>query len=294
MPTTKRRVNLIKAFVIFFTACALAAGCLKRGAETPVTITSSETPEPAKERNSTSNFSAFSHNIPEHKQFECVSCHRRESGPIQTAVKLELAGHDSCIGCHLNQFTDPKSAMCTICHQDMQSTPPSVRVFPARFLEGFNMKFDHAAHSRGEGRPAEGCVACHERAGPGKSIPAGVQAHTTCYTCHTPETKIGSCNTCHELAPYSRTPSSRYAFRAVFSHTDHGTPQGVSCNECHDVRAGAGQGRQVTLPFVNGHRKAAGYATSCHSCHNNVRAFGDADFANCKRCHTGSGFDMFP
>jgi c(7)-type cytochrome triheme protein len=155
------------------------------------------------------------------------------------------------------------------------------------------MKFDHAAHARGEAEPRDGCNHCHDPRGPGKSIPAGIDAHANCFSCHTPDKDIGKCNTCHELAPYSRTPQSRYVFRAVFSHADHGPGQGVSCAECHSVRSG-GQGRQVTNLAAREH---TGPGNNCADCHNGSRAFGGNgpnDFANCRRCHTGSGFDSLP
>lgn len=290
--------NKVKAFLkvtlLFAALSAFGVSCLQKGERLPPTITSSETPEPPAVRTSQKTFENFSHRIPEHQSFACDSCHKRESGPLKVSMELKYAGHDSCIGCHLNQFTSQEPKMCAICHQDLNTSPPTVAAFPAKFSEGFNMKFDHAVHSRGAAEPRDGCVSCHSPAGAAKSIPAGISAHADCLSCHTPESKIGSCNVCHELAPYSRTPQSRYAFRAVFSHAAHSASQSVSCTECHDVVARAPQSRQVTLPLVHGHRKAEGNRTSCATCHNNVRAFGDADFANCKRCHTGSGFDMLP
>lgn len=264
---------------------------MERAPKARVTITASETPPAIAVRASDRSFKAFSHAIKEHKQFECVSCHRRENG----RDGLDFAGHDSCVGCHISQFTNPEQqAMCTICHADMNASPPTMQEFPKRFVEGFNMKFEHAAHISGEGRPPEGCASCHESAGRAKTIPVGVQAHTTCYTCHTPESKIGSCNVCHELAPYRRTPVGRYVFRAVFSHRDHSPAQGVSCSDCHSVRAGAPQGSQVTNIAAQEH---TGPGNNCASCHNGSRAFGGNDVTNmatCGRCHTGSGFNMLP
>lgn len=286
--------TLIKVCLVLTAFSIFGVSCFQKGERIQPVITSSETPEPPAVRTSQKTFENFSHQIPEHQKFACDSCHQRESGPLKVSMELKYAGHDSCIGCHLNQFTSQEPKMCAICHDNMNSSPPTIDAFPAKFREGFNMKFDHAVHSRGDAEPSDGCVACHSPAGAAKSIPIGINAHADCMSCHTPESKIGSCSVCHELAPYNRTPQSRYAFRAVFSHADHSAAQGVSCNECHDVIARAPQSRQVTLPLVHGHRKAEGNRTSCYNCHNNVRAFGDADFANCKRCHTGSGFDMLP
>jgi hypothetical protein len=193
----------------------------------------------------------------------------------------------------LNEFTNPASGICTICHDGLKSVPATMRAFPARFNEGFNMKFDHAAHSSGAGRPREGCAACHQPQGAAKSIPAGIGTHNTCFTCHTPESNIGSCNVCHETAPYRRTVASRTVFKAVFSHADHTGRQGVTCTECHTVRAGAPQSRQVAAPVAVQHFSAGG-SVSCRTCHNDRRAFGEENFVNCKRCHGGPGFDMIP
>ena len=287
----RNRRNFFKSVIVLCAIGAIVTSCVRQAERVPVLITASETPEAIAVRASDRTFKAFSHGIPEHKQFECNSCHRREGK--QTG--LEFAGHDSCVGCHISQFTNPdQQTMCVICHADMNATPPTMKEFPTKFEEGFNMKFVHASHDSGEGRPPEGCASCHEPAGAGKSIPIGVQAHTTCYTCHTPESKIGSCNVCHELAPYRRTPPGRYVFRAVFSHRDHSGAQGLNCADCHSVRAGAPQGSQVTSIAAQEH---SGAGNNCASCHNGSRAFSGNDLNNmttCKRCHTGSGFNMLP
>lgn len=281
--------NTLKLFFVFSAVAFFASSCLRQTSEKlPTTITASETPGLLTSRTSDATFEAFSHSVPEHKQFDCDSCHRREKG-----VEIKYAAHEACIGCHLNQFTSREGAICAICHQETKSIPPPVQPFPVRFQEGFNMKFDHAAHARGAGLPREGCVACHEPNGPGKTIPVGIRAHANCYTCHTPESKIGACNVCHEIAPYRRTSPSRYVFGVAFSHSDHSGRQGMDCSDCHSVRAGAPQSRQVTNIVAKQHKVAAG--NNCYSCHNGNRAFGGNglnDFANCKRCHTQAGFNM--
>jgi hypothetical protein len=148
-----RSTNLIKAAFVLAALTVFAASCLKQGEKSPVPLTASETPEPPVVKASTSNFASFNHKIAEHKRFDCVSCHRRDAKD----KTLEYAGHDSCIGCHLNQFiankaTDENRAMCSICHANLNSDQPPMKVFPAKFIEGFNMKFDHAAHERGKAR----------------------------------------------------------------------------------------------------------------------------------------------
>ena len=283
-----RSKNLLKALLVFGAITVFAASCIQQAEKTPVPITSSETPDPVPVRASTKTFEAFSHKIPEHEQFACSSCHQREG----RSLKMEYAGHESCIGCHLNQFTDSDQVMCAICHKDTKLVPPTMNTFPVKFIEGFNMKFDHAAHDSGKGRPPEGCSSCHESSGPGKTIPAGFQAHTNCYACHTAESKIGSCTVCHQLAPYNRTLQSQYGFKAIFRHGDHTARQGVSCDECHSVVA---QSRQVTNISILEHRTSPG--NNCLQCHNGNRAFtgnNPLDVGSCTRCHTGSGFGKLP
>lgn len=293
MSQTGRSKNVLKLLLLLIAAASFAASCIQQAPRMPVTITSSSTPEPIAVKASDKTFKDFSHAITQHKQFECAACHAREG----RSLDMEFAGHESCVGCHISQFTSSgpttsdEPAMCAICHKDLDSVPPGMNEFPRKFNEGFNMKFDHADHDSGAGRPPEGCASCHRSAGAGKTIPSGFQAHNNCYTCHTADSKIGSCSTCHELAPYSRTPQSRYVFRAVFTHNDHNM---VGCADCHTVIARAPQGRQVTNIVASQH---SGGTNNCVMCHNGSRAFGGNgpnDFANCARCHKGSGFDMLP
>ena len=279
--------NLIKAVLLIASVTGFAASCVKQASRIEVPLTASETPEPMPERVSTKTFQAFSHKITEHKQFECASCHGREG----KSQKLDYAGHDSCVGCHLNQFTDrtlmeQTKVMCSICHNDLQANPPTMKAFPVKFLEGFNMKFDHSKHDDGKGRPAAGCASCHESSGPGKTIQSGIDTHANCFTCHTAESKIGSCTVCHALAPYNRTLQSEYSFRYIFRHGDHSERQGVSCNECHNVRAGVPQSQQVSNIAILEHKTRPG--NNCLQCHNGKRSFNGNDPTNvssCARCH---------
>jgi c(7)-type cytochrome triheme protein len=149
------------------------------------------------------------------------------------------------------------------------------------------MKFDHALHMKMNN---VNCATCHRpaRRGMALSIPAGFNAHVTCYRCHTPRAQaqgrdISSCRTCHQQGGYRRTPEYAQAFRVGFNHAKH---QKTTCNECHQVRAGMPQGRQVTSPVPLNHH-ARPDSESCMSCHDGKRAFGGDDFSACKRCHTG-------
>ena len=229
------------------------------------------------------DYSKFLHNSRNHARLPCLLCHRRESN----APRPRLPGqsdHAPCAGCHAQQFSSSDSPICTICHTDVKSG--ALKSFPR--LKSFSMKFDHSRHLKIEG---VACVTCHRpsRGGVALSIPSGFNAHATCYRCHTPRAQsqgrdISSCRTCHQLGSYSRTPEFARAFRVSFSHGKH---QKVSCNECHQVRAGMPQRRQVTSPAPLNHHARPG-TESCMSCHDGKRAFGGDDFSACKRCHTGT------
>lgn len=288
MKNGTRSKQTLKAVLVFGCALIFAAACFQQGAKTSVTLTSAETADPVPQRVSDKSFKAFSHKIPEHTQFACNTCHQREA----KGVKSMLGGHASCIGCHLNQFTDEDQVICAICHTDTKSSDPPMKDFPAKFIEGFNMKFDHAVHEKGAARPAEGCAACHDPSGPGKTIPTGFQAHSNCFGCHTAESKLGQCSVCHQLAPYNRTLQSEYSFKAIFTHKDH---NGVGCNECHNVIAGAPNARQVTNIQILEHRTTPG--NNCLQCHNGRRAFtgnNSLDVNSCVRCHGGAIYTKLP
>src|SRR4051812_33212756 len=103
-----RSTQLLKAVLVFGCVTLFAAGCVQQTRKLPVTLTSAETPEPIPQRVSNRTFQTFSHKIPEHTQFACNTCHFRE----ERGVKSQLGGHESCIGCHLNQFVDEVQAVC--------------------------------------------------------------------------------------------------------------------------------------------------------------------------------------
>lgn len=229
------------------------------------------------------DYGKFLHSSRNHSRLPCLLCHRRETNAPRPKLPGSN-GHLPCAGCHTQQFSSAESPICTICHTDVKSG--ALKAFPR--LKSFRMKFDHARHLK---MGAVNCSTCHRsaRGGVALSIPAGFNAHTTCYRCHTPRAQSGrrdisSCGTCHQLGGYARTAEFAQAFRVGFSHAKH---QKVTCNECHQVRAGMPQRRQVTAPEPLNHH-ATGQAQSCLTCHDGKRAFGGDDFSVCKRCHTGT------
>lgn len=179
------------------------------------------------------DFSTFSHATDEHRSTPCSSCHRRDTN----AAEPRVPGHKACTDCHLQQFvSSPPSQMCAICHTALDAPDPPVKRFPP--LRSFNVRFDHAQHTTGAGRPEAGCASCHApaRRGVALTIPAGLAAHQNCYQCHTPGAQSGgrdisSCGACHAPGGYRRTPADSRAFRVSFSHATHGPRQGLSCAE---------------------------------------------------------------
>lgn len=236
----------------------------------------------------TGDYSKFPHANPMHSRLPCLLCHRREGTSTRPAMPGGN-GHAPCLGCHSQQFGNSENPVCTICHTDVKSG--ALKAFPP--MKSFRMTFDHARHL---GMGQVNCGTCHQpaRGGAALTIPSGFNAHAVCYRCHGPQAKsngrdISSCGTCHRLGSYSRTPTSAPAFRLGFSHAKHDGPARLECKECHSVKAGLSQRRQVTTPEAANHH-ASGKTLSCQTCHNGTRAFGGDDFSACKRCHTGTAW----
>ena len=240
------------------------------------------------------DYSKFLHSSAKHSSLSCTACHER----TDNSATPRFPGHKACTGCHLSQFVTPAVPMCEICHSDVRSSNPPLKNFPARFNEKFNVKFDHAQHLAAGVRPRNGCAACHGGSllrGAALSIPAGLSAHNGCYSCHTPASKslagreIASCGVCHDQKSYTRTPTSSRAFGFAFSHAKHGTRQGLGCNDCHAVAAGAPQMRQVSSPSATQHFPVG--RMNCLTCHNGRREFGgDLGFKDCRKCHKRDTF----
>ncbi len=286
-----RSKQWFKSLFVFGSLVLFAAACIQQAQRSPVTLTSFETPDPVAARVSDKTFRAFSHNISEHQQFACNTCHQRES----RGVKSQLGGHESCIGCHMNEWIAEEQAICFVCHTDLNSEDKPVKAFPAKFIEGFNMKFDHAVHQKGEALPSDGCVSCHKPSGRGKTIPIGFQAHESCYGCHTSESKLGQCSVCHELKPYNRTTQSEYNFGTVsFTHQAHAQS---SCTSCHRVLGkGLPNSQQVENIRIKEHGVPVGF--NCRQCHNHNGGRGfDGNGPPgpvCARCHAGMTYTSLP
>ena len=93
--------NSFKAVLVLAALLAFVAGCLRQSApkaDLIITATNTAAPVTGTEVVSDKDYGTFSHSIPEHSQIDCDSCHQRAGD----ALNLKYAGHDSCIGCHLN------------------------------------------------------------------------------------------------------------------------------------------------------------------------------------------------
>jgi hypothetical protein len=256
------------------------------------------TTEAASVQDPNQDYSKFLHSSQKHASLGCTTCHDRAS---DNSIMPRFPGHKACTSCHLGQFTTPAIPMCTICHSNTSSSNRPLKSFPADFNEPFNVKFDHAQHLTPSARPKNGCAGCHATPvsrGLGLSIPANLNAHTLCYSCHTPGSKtaagreMASCGVCHEQKRYTRTPTNARAFRYAFSHAEHGPRQRLACNDCHQVTAGVPQTRQVSSPGTAEHF-SSGRGMNCVTCHNGRRSFGgDLAFKDCRRCHSGATFRM--
>ena len=272
--------------VVALVACAFALA-LTDGAPVAAIVTEADVSRStasaaASGQNAEADFSKFSHGSGAHSRLPCATCHRRDN----RAPQATRPGHRPCSGCHSQKFAALSGPICTICHKTAEPKDGALKPPPA--LRSFGVRFDHARHQ------SANCASCHKPAGRGVAltIPAGSAAHATCYQCHNAggqagEQDISTCSTCH--AQGGRTARAAMAARAYqvnFSHAAHTAKAKLSCSECHRLRAGRDQ---VSEPQPLMHHASAG-AQSCMSCHNNKRAFGGDDFADCKRCHTGPTF----
>jgi len=273
---------LVVAFAVVFVSAAVRGLVAKAGAASaPSTNASAEPVAQGVKR--------FSHAIRQHASVGCDSCHVRSEDPHP-----HLPGHKACIECHATDFTTPQSPLCADCHTNVDSNNPPLKAFPG--LTDFGMRFDHAKHMTGSAKPERGCVSCHQtiRRGAALNIPGGFTAHQGCYQCHSPTAQAGgrsiaTCSLCHALGSYSRPGVGAKDYTVGFNHATHGARQGLSCEECHQVRAGAPQTRQVASPQPTQHF-GSGRGQSCMTCHNGKRTFGGDNFSDCKKCHTGQTF----
>jgi len=230
------------------------------------------------------DYSGFAHSSSAHARLRCTVCHRRDAEAPQTI----RPGHRPCSSCHSGKFASMKGPICTVCHTNAEPKGPELKPFSG--LRSFNVKFNHARHANA------GCATCHKpiKRSVAFSIPAGSSAHSTCNQCHGVGAQkagrdLSSCDVCHERGRYQRPPAFSRAYKIQFNHSQHASPQKLSCNDCHRAKGGTASPGQMSEPIPAMHR-ASESALSCMTCHNNKRAFGGDDFSDCKRCHQGPTF----
>jgi c(7)-type cytochrome triheme protein len=288
---TARRVVAIAAVAAACLGVLVALALSERGrpsqVEARVAPTETETLVAAAIPDPAGDFSKFNHVNAQHARLPCLLCHRRD----EDSARPKLPGHMPCAGCHAQQFADPASPICGICHDDPGSG--EVKRFPP--LRSFDVAFDHDQHVRRGDGPRASCATCHRpsRGGVALSVPAGAAAHETCFQCHAPRAQaegrdISSCGVCHRHGTPSRAPQTARAFGFNFAHSEHARA-GLSCAACHSSRAGRSRAGDVTSPFPAMHHAPAG-GRSCAACHDGKRAFGGDDFSSCARCHEGNAW----
>jgi c(7)-type cytochrome triheme protein len=213
------------------------------------------------------DFSQFKHDSPRHKTVPCLLCHQR----TEDSVAPKFASHTTCSGCHTPQFADNSHPICVICHTEQGSD--KLKAFPV--MQSFRAHFDHTAHFK-----ETNCATCHQIQGQGMTVPAGRNAHASCFQCHTSdkmvgERNIGSCSTCHEPGAANRITDSVGQIGFNFDHQRH---SGLNCNSCHNPTSG----NRMSELNISMH---SGQANSCATCHNEQKAFGANDFSDCRKCH---------
>lgn len=279
MSRTRRSKLQFASLVVFCVAAITVWGVTRSSGNAGVAedITASFTDVTAVENAAQMDYSHFKHTNDAHTRLPCLLCHKRDGGTARFRMPGNI-NHEPCAGCHQVQFQDTSSGICTICHTGGAGGP--VKMLPG--MQDFTSRFNHGRHQR-----QANCATCHtpNRRGVGYSVPQSWNAHTTCFRCHTASSPIGSCDTCHVGGRPVRNNDNARAYSVTpFNHSEHVRGANLNCANCHSVQAGSAKGRQVTAPVAAQHFPPAG-STSCATCHNNKRAFGPPDFADCKRCH---------
>ena len=212
------------------------------------------------------NFTTFKHDK-RHQTIPCLLCHQR----TEDSAKPKFSSHTPCAGCHTQQFKDKSHPICVICHTNVETG--ELKEFPP--MKSFKMEFNHTAHFK-----EANCATCHQPQGGGISIPARLNAHATCFQCHTSdkivgEKNLGSCSTCHQPGTPNPITDSAKTVGFNFEHAKH---SGLNCQSCHTPTSS----NQMSAINVSMH---SGQTNSCRTCHNGGKAFGATDFKDCRRCH---------
>lgn len=201
----------------------------------------------------------------------CESCHTRARDSLSSLDNL-IPGEAACRPCHaidrpgvydragMDQAPADKAAppaRCNACHTAVDD---KTGVVERVYIPPPNIKFNHAAHVRGQNMA---CTACHgDLAAQGVSLATRAQlpAMRVCTSCHDGKNAAGECVLCHLAAPGGRVQTEFSSGMLM--------PSGLVYGAAHD------------LTFRMNHRAEAQnnseYCATCHrksfclDCHNGV------------------------
>ena len=165
------------------------------------------------------DYSRFSH-LTEQHQAACSSCHTFPSKNWKQARKsddafpdvTEYPEHQTCLGCHRQQFfarERPAPRICANCH--VKAAPNDTTRFPfpslgesflatakgQGFVSDFKVAFPHDKHTDTD------CADCHKAKDPqDKAFQIRLLTHAVCFTCHNQESELAplppNCDACHK------------------------------------------------------------------------------------------------
>lgn len=235
---------------------------------------------------------------------DCTTCHTQVSWAGATfdhnTTRFPLAGRHlavTCQGCHADGAYQGKPTSCASCHQaayDASVEPPHAAARFPTLCESCHQgaetwkggTFDHAAtrFALTGAHKAATCADCHgDKVYVGKSM-ACASCHQADYdaTANPPHAKAGfsaTCSTCHGTTRW---------LGAVFDHANTRFPltgghAGRACNDCHADGVYAGRSLECVSCHQDDYAKttnpphgAAGFVTTCASCHTTVQWTGGA------------------
>jgi hypothetical protein len=215
----------------------------------------------------------------------CEKCHAWEDTKPREDKRKPY--HNSCVGCHSSQFTDPKLEICADCHVKPYGVKP--KDTPMQILNQFGMEFSHTSHQT---RANFKCETCHNTPSDGKTVRSTYPDHPECFTCHTEENKPakGLCNECHNQTAKAQKFRTRgqidIAYKYFkFNHGLHLIQPRVQnrCDECHDVTtadaANATDISRIKIVFSQDLNKV--HKSTCFKCHEP-----QPPATECNKCHT--------
>ena len=262
---------------------------------------------------------------------DCLTCHTTDPGWIPTTFShpgfsLTL-GHSTpdCIDCHIGEVYSGIQTECYSCHQPEYAASSN----PKHSAAGFSTvcqtchtanpgweptSFNHSSFPLTGGHTVPECNDCHIGDNY-TSVPAD------CYACHQQDYLSAAdpshidamfpqtCQTCHSTNPgWEPTTFSHGTFPLTLGHS------AVSCNDCHIAGNYTSTPsdcyschQQNYLNTADPNHTAAGFATTCQTCHSTnpgwqPTTFDHSFFAltlghsghTCIECHTGENYTTTP